>query len=126
MRYSASRIKTWSECPLQAHYTYDLGLPRQQNAKASWGTVMHHALQLYNDTNGNYAAAVRDFYDNWEHPEKLGVEPDYWPKFTNFSSLRIRGSEILRDFHARQRFQTRTVLGTEIPFVVPFGDHELH
>lgn len=126
MRFSASRVKTWGECPLQAHYTYDLGYPRQQNAKASWGTVMHRCLQIYNDTGGNYHQAVAAFSDLWEHPDKLGVAPDLWPKSTSYMGLRKRGLDILADFHARQRFQNRIVLGTEIPFVVPFGEHELH
>lgn len=125
MRFSASRLKAWMECALKAHYRYDDNLPRRQNAKASFGTVIHHALQVYNDTD-NYERAVLEFKTNWDQPELLGVAPDYWPKFTSHVALKKRGLDILADFHERQRFQTRTVVGTEIPFLVPFGDHELH
>src|SRR5262249_16617277 len=47
-------------------------------------------------------------------------------KHTTYAELRKRGIQVIKDFHARQRWQDRNVLGTEIPFLVPFGEHELH
>lgn len=124
-RFSASRIKVWEECPLRAHYRYDQGLPGRQNAKASFGTIVHAALQHYNDHGNDYDGARRLFLDLWAHPEKAGVEPDYWPKFTSYGGLRSKGLEVLENVHASYRFTNRTVIGTEVPFVVPFGDYEL-
>lgn len=124
MRFSASRLKAHMACSLAAHYRYDANLPRRQNAKASFGTIVHRCLQTYNDT-GSLDLAVDQFKDLWANPEKAGCAPDYWPKLTSYSSLRAKGLDILRDFHERQRWQTRTVVGTEIPFLVPFGAYEL-
>lgn len=124
MRFSASRLKAWGNCSLAAHYRYDQNLPRLQNAKASFGTIMHRCLQHYNDTN-DYDGAVAMFKDLWANPNKAGVEPDYWPKMTSYKSLREKGLEMLHATAETHRWSHRTVIGTEIPFLVPFGDHEL-
>lgn len=124
MRMSASKMKKWMECPLSAHFHYDLHLPSRQNAKASFGVCIHHALDLYNQT-GNLDLAIDDFRKNWYAPEKLGVAPDHWPKMTDYAGLRDRGVEILRVFHENTKWDKREVIATEHPFLVPFGRHQL-
>lgn len=124
MRFSASRCKKWMACPLQAHFHYDLNLPTKQNAKATFGTCIHHALELYNKT-GSLDAAIEDFKTYWHSPEKLGVAPDTWPKMTSYAGLRERGIEILKTFHDNCKWDGREVIATEHPFLVPFGRHEL-
>jgi hypothetical protein len=125
MRFSASRLRTHMRCSLQAHYHYDEGLPRIQNAKASYGSIIHRALQLYNDT-GNLEQALALFLDLWANPEKAGVAPDVWPKRMTYGGLRMQGVDTLKAYADKQRFEKRVVHGTEIPFLVPFGEHELH
>lgn len=124
MLFSASRIKTWMACPLQAHYHYDERLPRRMSGAAAFGTCIHHALQLYNDT-GSADLARSTFVDVWDNPEKLGVTPDYYAPFTNWSSYLSTGIAIIEDFHLRASKDKRVVVATEIGFKVPFGDHEL-
>ena len=124
MLVNQSMLKTWMTCPLQAKFQYEDQLPRLQNAKASFGTCIHHALEDYNKT-GNVGAAISLFKDTWAHPEKLGVEPDYWPKFTNYAQLREKGVEILKEYDEQQKWDGRTVIATEHKFCVPFGDHEI-
>lgn len=125
MRFSASRIKSHMGCSLQAKYRYVDKLPTRQNAKASFGTVIHAALELYYNSRGDIDQAIAFFKTNWAHPERLGVEPDYWPKFTSFGSLMGKGIEALQQVHERHVWNNVTVIGTEIPFLVPFGRHEL-
>lgn len=124
MRFSASRLTTWMHCPLQAKFKYIDRLPEQQNAKASFGTCIHHALEQYNHT-ADLELAKATFRDVWEHPEKLGVAPDYWPKFTTYSSLLSRGLQILDEYHEKQKWDSRDVLATEHRFLVPMGEHEI-
>lgn len=124
MIFSASRLKTWMACPLQAYFKYDEGLPSPQNAAASWGSIIHNALEYYNTTQ-NYDGARKLFLDQWYHPEKVGLEPDYWPPNTSHTGYLKMGLDIIDDFHRRQRWQGRTVIGAEIPFKVPFGEHHL-
>jgi RecB family exonuclease len=121
MRFSASRLKLWMGCPLAAHYRYDEGLPSRPNGKTVFGTVMHGALELYN-TTGDYDAMVAKFKADWLRPP---VEPEWWPRSTSYAKLRAKGLEILESVKDHYRFQDRVVLGAEVRFLVPFGDHEL-
>lgn len=124
MRFSATRIQTWMDCSLQAKYKYIDRLESPQNAKASFGTCIHHALEIYNQTGDNELAKAT-FTDVWHHPEKLGVAPDVWPRYTTYSGLRDRGLQILDSHHEKLSWDDRQVLGTEHRFLVPIGDHEL-
>jgi RecB family exonuclease len=108
-------------CPLAAHYRYDQNLPTTVNGKTVFGTVMHAALEYYNLTQ-DYEGTVKKFKAEWAKPP---VEPAWWPRSTSYASLRKRGLEILEAIKDHYRFQDRVVLGAEIPFLVPFGEHEL-
>jgi RecB family exonuclease len=124
MRFSASRMKLWQSCALAAHYRYDQKLPTRQSGRATFGTVCHKALEHLNKT-GDYEASVALFKDLWEHPEKIGAEPDYWPKGSSWAPLKERGLEMLKHVHDLHRFQTHTVLAVEHKFLVRLGRHEL-
>lgn len=124
-RFSASKMNTWMTCPLQAHFTYDLKLPRIQNSSATFGSCIHHALNEYNKTDGDIDLAVSEFLHTWAHPELLECAIDEWTKGTTPESLKKRGLAMLRDYHAKMRWEKRDVLATEHSFVVPFGEFEL-
>jgi hypothetical protein len=125
VRFSASRLKAHMRCSLHAKYRYVDKLPVRQNAKASFGTVIHQAIAYFYESRGDHEGAVRMFRDLWAHPEKAGVEPDYWPKSTNFNGLMVKGVEMLDALAQKVAWNNITLLGTEIPFLVPFGEHEL-
>lgn len=125
MRFSASRLSAWMECSLAARYRYSERLPRRQSGAASFGTVVHHALQTYYDSRGNKDLALKTFKQNWFRPERLGVAPDYYPPRTSFAQYRQRGIEMIERVHEEHRWQGFTVVATEQPFLVPFGEHEL-
>lgn len=124
MILSASTLRLWQECSLKAKFTKIDNLPTIMNAKASFGTCIHHALELYNQT-GNIDLAIAIFRDTWHNPEKLGVTPVKWPKFTSFEGLLQRGVECLQNYHDNLRWDGREVVFTEHPFLVPFGRHWL-
>lgn len=126
MRFSASRLAMWQQCQMKARFHYIDNLPSgPQNAKASFGTCIHHAFKLYNDT-GNVELAVETFKDVWEFPEKLGVAPEAWPKRTTYGGLRDRGIEAINRYARGIKWESRRIIGSEHEFVVPFGKHELH
>lgn len=85
-----------------------------------FGTAIHHAAELYNQT-GDITKAQALFAKEWAK-----ADPDYWPKQTDYAGLRRRGKDILEALENHYRAQDRRVIGTEIPFLVPFGEHELH
>lgn len=124
MRFRQSFLKQFMSCPLQAKFAHVDNLPGLQNAKASFGSCIHHALEIYNKT-ADLDASIEAFTKTWHSPELLGVEPQVWPKYTTYGGLRQRGIEILREYHAKQKWETRTVVAIEHRFLVPFGKHEL-
>lgn len=127
MRYSASRLKTWMDCAMQAHLKYDQKIqPRKNNAKAVFGNAIHRALEHYNK-HANVNTSVAIFRDLWANPEKLGAPVDtlWWPKSTSFKALDQRGVDLLRKFDDQCQWDKRTVIATEHRFLVPFGKYEL-
>lgn len=125
MRLSATALKRWMNCPLQEHFYRTLDRPRRQNGKASFGTIIHHCL----DEMGkgvDVEVAVELFKELWNDPDRLGVKPDYWPKYTSYGSLREKGIDILRLYDEKAKWDKPLILASEFEFLVPFGDHELH
>lgn len=123
MRFSASRIKTWMDCPLRAHYHYDRHLPRRQTGAARFGQVVHEAVAVYYETRGDIQLALDTFKQRWAMVSK---EDLVWHAGTSFGGYMDRGKEMLDRLHSKHRWQRYTHLGSEIGFVVPFGRHELH
>lgn len=111
-------------CPLQAQFQYVERLPQPQNAKATFGSVVHKALETYN-RNGDVNHAIEVFKMYWKEPDLLGLQPDYWPKYTSYGSLKEKGVEIIKDFADRNRWESRKILATEYGFLVSFGEFEL-
>jgi CRISPR/Cas system-associated exonuclease Cas4 (RecB family) len=125
MRVSASLIKTWMSCPLQARFRYMDKLPDVSNAKAAFGSCVHLALEYYNTHDGDISGALAKFLDAWDDPAKIGSPFSYWPRGSTYGGLQNRGIEILREYHDKQKWESRYVVAAEHKFVVPFGDHEL-
>lgn len=113
------------QCPLQAKYKYEDGLPSRANAKTIFGSLIHRSLQHLYDSGGDLNAATGMFVAAWANPDKYGYHIDYWPKYTSFGSLLGRGKEILQAVFDSHKWQAFVVLGTEVPFLVQIGNHEL-
>lgn len=112
-------LKEWQECALKAKFSQIDLLPRRTRSKTLFGTVVHSALEHYNRT-GDVDGALRIFSEDW-----ADIEPDIWDRTNTHEGLRQRGIQIIKDFHAQQRWQPRKVIAVEHRFLVPFGDHEL-
>lgn len=124
MRFSASMLKTWMDCSQQAKFKSVLKLPEAQHAKTTFGTCVHDALELYNNS-GNIDAAVERFKDTWEEPEMLNAVVDIWPQNTSWSELRERGIKSILKYHEDNKWETRTIVANEHKFLVPFGNHTI-
>lgn len=125
MRLSASRLGTWMDCPLQAKFQYVDLLPRSQNAAATFGSCIHKALQVYNDSGNNLEQAINVFKEWWNNPEKYGIEPQVWPKGQSFGGYMKKGIDALTEYHNQVKWEKRDIIGTEVEFLVPFGEYEL-
>jgi hypothetical protein len=124
MKFSASLMKTWMACPLQARFSYIEGLPQLNNAAASFGSCVHAALEQFNK-GCDLDTAIEWFQYYWEQPEVLGVTPETWPKRTSYAGYREKGIDMVKNYAEVQAWSNRTVLATEHKFCVPFGDHQL-
>lgn len=113
------------DCSLQAKYKYEDGLPTRSNAKTVFGSVVHVALQHLYDSGGDLEGARKRFGAMWANPDKYGYHIDWWPKYSSFDTLMKKGRDQIKAMHDSHRWQSFVVLGTEVPFLVPFGDHEL-
>lgn len=125
MRFSASRISTWMNCPLQAHFKYDMHMPTRQGAKASFGSIIHHVLDGLNRGVLDAQQAEAEFLRIWDDPSIMNLTPEYWPKYTTYSSLKTKGKEIIREYAEKSKWETKKFVASEHPFLVPFGEHEL-
>ncbi len=124
MRYSASMIKTWMTCPLQAKFKKILDVPELRHAKTSYGSCMHDAIETYN-TTGDLEAAVERFKEIWEDPSLIDAEIDLWPSTISWGELRSRGIRCLIKFDEDSKWESRDILAAEHKFVVPYGEHTM-
>lgn len=122
MRMSASRMKTWMTCPLQAKFKYVDGLPQPENSSGLFGKAVHSALETYNKTD-EVEQAIFTFEQQWE---AAVPKIDTWTQGTNFGGQRERGIKMVTGYHEIARWEERVVLATEHKFLVPFGPYELH
>lgn len=129
MILSASRIRNYMHCPMQMKLAQDHpDVEGVQHAKTSFGTIVHAALELYNNPGGTLEEATGLFLHAWEQPEILDLPPiDEWAfgRGLNYGSLRERGVQILHEYHEKNKWEGRLILGTEHKFCVPIGDHHL-
>lgn len=117
-------MNTWMKCPQQAKFKSVLKLPESQHAKTTYGTCVHDALELYNNS-GDVKRAVERFKETWEDPALLNAEVDMWPQNTSWGELRERGISSVLRFHEDNKWETRTIVANEHRFLVPFGEHTL-
>lgn len=124
MRVRQSFLSKFMICPLQAKFASIEKIQERQNGKASFGTVIHYVLEQFNNGT-NVETCLEMFKTYWDEPERLGVKPDYWPKYTSYGSLREKGLEMIVAYADKVKWEKRTILANEHSFCVPFGDHEL-
>lgn len=122
MKVSASLLKTWMKCPVQARYRYIEKLPDQMNAAAAFGSAVHMALELYNNTK-SLDKTKRTFLDIWDNPEEFDLAIDIWPPRTSFGAYRERGIEFIEKYHEENKWIKKEIVATEHRFCVPIGDH---
>lgn len=127
MRFSASRIKTYMECPMKAYFKYVERLPEERvHAAAVFGNCMHLALEKFNVGDLDIKAATKLFADAWTNPTKYRFEqPTVWAKGTTFGGYMKNGKDALKAYGERVSWRGRQVIATEHPFLVTIGDYEL-
>jgi hypothetical protein len=121
-----SSIKQFGTCAKQYYYSNVLGLGEQQAGSLTvLGSVFHYAVDVYENYGYDIALAKKTFSYYWDHPEELGYTIDFWHRRTNKAGLKKRALSMLDRYHELRPWADGTLIGTEINFTVPIGDHEL-
>jgi CRISPR/Cas system-associated exonuclease Cas4 (RecB family) len=125
MKLSPSALKTWMSCPLQARFKEVEQRPSKINAKTTYGTCMHDALEFYN-LSGDITETINRFKATWKDPSLLNAVPDWWPKNTTYGDLLKKGIATLESYHKKNVWDKRDIIAAEHKFCVPIGDHLLN
>lgn len=125
MLLSASRLKQFSDCPRQYYYDRILNLGESATGSLTvLGSVWHYAVDVYETLGGNLDVALETFDYYWSHPWELGYHIDFYHRRTNHDGLRKRGQAMLVRYDELAPWEGE-IIGTEIEFAVPLGDHVL-
>lgn len=126
MRVRQSSLKQFGKCARQYYYSQVLGLKQDKVGSLTvLGTVFHFAVDVYESYGHDLDLAIRTFTYYWDHPERLGETIDFWHRRTTKEGLKKRGIKMLERYHELAPWTQGKLIGTEIHFVVPIGDHEL-
>lgn len=125
MRVRQSSLKQFGKCARQYYYSQILDLGGDQAGSLTvFGSVVHYAIDVYETFDHDLDLAIRTFRHYWDHPEELGETIDFWHRRSTKDGLMKRGITMLTKYDELSPWEGQ-LIGTEIHFVVPLGDHEL-
>ena len=123
-----SDLAAWSRCAAQYGYKR-AGIADKSNSASAYGSVMHHALQVFERTRitDGFDTAVRSALETFVHySNPLNIEAvcepvpnDGWLPRQGYSELRARGIEAIKKYADLIRFDDHELLATEYSFIVP-------
>ena len=126
MRFSQSQLTKFGKCARQYYYERILQLPGGEvGSLAVFGNVIHYSIDVYENYGYDLDLALRTFKHYWDHPEELGLTIDFWHRSTNKENLKRRGLDMLIRYHELSPWSRGKLIGTEVEFEVPIGDHTI-
>lgn len=122
-----SSLKKFGTCARQYYYSEIVGAGEggETGSLTVLGSVFHYAVDVYETYGYNIDLAIRTFDHYWSNPHLLGLHIDFWHRQTSFDSLKKRGVAMLRKYHDLAPWRDGRLVGSEINFTVPIGDHLL-
>lgn len=127
-----SDLSSYSRCPQQKKISDDLdaaGVRQQQLSATVFGTVMHHALQVFEEslhagsTNADALNVALATFQHYWLPENIGdLEPggiDVWLPRQTYGGLRAKGIEALKLYAQMIEADNGQLLALEYQFHVP-------
>lgn len=126
MKVRQSSLKQFGVCARQYYYAQILQLGGEQVGSLTvLGSVFHYAVDVYENYGYDIDLAKRTFKKYWDDPEQLGLTIDFWHNRTTKAGLQKRALDMLDRYHDLQPWSDGKLIGTEINFTVPIGEHEL-
>lgn len=125
-----SDLSAWIRCPTAFAYGRQ-GHPRKQLSATAFGSVVHHALEVFerlrNTEDVSFTdathAAIATFEHYW-HPmniEAITAPVDIWLPRQGYAELRARGIESIRAYCQLMKLDDNELLATEFGFQVPIA-----
>lgn len=126
MRVRQSHLKAFANCARQYYYGHVLGLGTGLVGSLTvFGSVWHFAVDVYENYGNDIDLAKRTFRKYWTNPGLLDLKIDFWHRGSNFQTLTKRGLDMLDRYHELEPWRGGRLIGTEVGFEVPIGDHTL-
>lgn len=126
MQVRQSQLKQFGVCARQFYYSHILQLGKDEAGSLTvLGSVFHYAVDVYENYGYDIELAKKTFNFYWDHPDALGLKIDFWHTRTTKEGLRKRALSMLDKYHELKPWTDGILIGTEINFTVPIGDHEL-
>jgi len=126
MKVRQSSLKQFGICGRQYYYSQVLQLGGDQVGSLTvLGSVFHYAVDVYENYGYDIALAKKTFVKYWDNPDLLGFTIDFWHTRTTKQGLQKRALNMLDRYHDLHPWSDGKLIGTEINFTVPIGDHEL-
>lgn len=118
MKFSASMLKTFQECALQAKFSYLDQRPQQTGSAALFGSAVHEAIDMYHNgyTEEECVSYFIDFMNN--------NEPDYWNRRATLSGYLDQGTTMIREYIKSRQWSDTEVIASEFRFMVDIGEHQ--
>lgn len=125
MKFNPSMLKKFQSCNLQYKLAQEYpDVIELKSAAASFGTLVHKCIEMY--LLGRPIEDCLDFFKMvWDNPVAMDILPDYYPQRTSHEAYRQRGIEAIEGYHENQKWLNREIIGTEIRFQVPLGNHTI-
>lgn len=119
MKFSASMLKNWQTCSLQAKFNYIDGMPQASGSAAIYGSAVHEAIDMFHKgATEEEAVEVFKTYMN-DNP------PDYYNRMTSFTGYMDQGPKMIHEYIDQRKWATGDIIASEKRFMVNFGEHQL-
>lgn len=143
MLFHQSDISAWGRCPAQFGYRR-AGMPQSTSSAMAYGSVMHHAIQVFEtalheariacnnkvrspEYNQKFNEAIQVTLETFVHfwnPMNIEaicdpVPADGWLPRQGYSEMRKRGIDAIRKYADLIRYDDHELLGAEYSFNVP-------
>lgn len=126
MEISASQLNTFGDCARRWYYTKVLGLDEGPvGALTVFGSVIHYCLDVYETYSYDLDLALKTFRHYWRNPDQLNLKVDYFEQRVTWNALNQRGQDMLSRYAEMRPWRLGTLLGNEVYFEVPLGEHNL-
>lgn len=132
LNFSHSALNTFESCPRKYEYSYILKIPQEMTGAASFGSSLHNTLnEFYKLVTQSKQASLFESYEADLSIEKLlEIYEEKWinlgfESLAQMKTLKKRGEDILRRFHAHFQEEVTRIAFLEKGFKLKAGKYTI-